>query len=192
VTGVETAAHAPLRVPRQPDRRGSRRAGLTRLLCSLMLLGVVLLIVPVAAGMALGRWRFTVIDTGSMRPTLSPGDVAVLTPEPRAALRRGQIIAFHPPGEPRLTVVHRVFSIRPLAGGVVMQTKGDANNATDAWHARILSSTVWRERLKLPSLGYVSVWAGQRPVRLGLLIVVILAVTSLLSWIWRSTPAWDG
>ncbi len=52
-----------------------------------MLGGVVLLILTVVAGMVLGLWRFAVIDTGSMRPTLNPGDVAVLTSEPIADLR---------------------------------------------------------------------------------------------------------
>jgi signal peptidase len=142
------------------------------------------------AGMVLGSWRFTVIDTGSMRPTLNPGDIAVLTPEPRADLRRGQIVAFHPPGEPHLTVVHRVFSVSHLGGATVIQTKGDANNATDSWHAHLLGGTVWHETLKVRALGYVSVWSGQRPVRFGLLVViVILLAITVLGSIWRSTPA---
>jgi signal peptidase len=136
--------------------------------------------------MVLGAWRFAVIDTGSMRPTLNPGDVAVLTPERRAEVRPGQIVAFHPPGEPRLTVIHRVFSVRRIHDGVIIQTKGDANNATDAWSARIVGNTVWRERLKAPKLGYLSVWSQQRPVRFGLLIAIVgLVVMTLLGSIWR-------
>jgi signal peptidase I len=122
-----------------------------------------------------------------MRPTLNPGDVAVLTPELVADLRRGQVVAFHPPGEPRLTVIHRVFSIHRLRDGIVIQTKGDANNTTDAWKAKLVGNTVWRESLKVPKLGYLSVWSGQRPVRFILLIaIVMLLVSALLGAIWRS------
>lgn len=141
------------------------------------------------AGMALGLWRFTVIDTGSMRPTLNPGDVAVLAPEPLAALRKGQIVAFHPPGEPWLTVMHRVFSLHRTRHGTVIRTKGDANNAPDAWHARIPAGPVWRESVKASKVGYVAVWAQQRPVRLGVLVITIVVIVSMgLGSIWRPVP----
>jgi signal peptidase I len=191
----------PVRILADPGRRTARRAttapGLrittARVLSSVMLTSVVLLIVVVIVGMVLCAWRFTVIDTGSMRPTLNPGDVAVLTSEPTTALRRGQIVAFHPPGAPKLTVLHRVFSIDRASNGVIIQTRGDANDATDQWHARIISKTVWRESLKAPKLGYLAVWSQQRPVRFGLVIViVVLLVSMLLGSIWRSAPARRG
>jgi signal peptidase len=155
----------------------------------MLLAGVVLVILVAIAGMVLGAWRFAVIDTGSMRPTLNPGDVAVLTPEPTVQLRQGQIVAFHPPGEPALTVIHRVFSIRRTRAGVVIQTKGDANNAPDQWSARIVSSSVWRESLKTPAVGYLAVWSGQRPLRLGILLaIVVLGASLTLGRIWRPKP----
>src|SRR3981081_4879488 len=116
----------PLRVLVQPRRRAG--VGATTALSSMLLAGVVLMIIVAMAGMALGVWRFNVIDTGSMRPTLNPGDVAVLTPESTNDLKQGQIVAFHPPGEPRLTVIHRVVSVQHVPNGVIIQTKGDANN----------------------------------------------------------------
>jgi signal peptidase len=190
---LETAtrpATQPLRIPTEAGRRATGRISVPRLLSFLLLFGVVLLILVAIAGLVLGFWRFTVIETGSMRPTLNPGDIAVLTSEPPADLRRGQIVAFHPPGEPRLTVVHRVYSLHRLHDGSVIQTKGDANNSTDAWHARVVGDTVWHESLKLRGLGYLAVWSGQRPVRFGLLIaIVILVVSTLLGSIWRSPPA---
>src|ERR1022692_2207968 len=69
-------------IPAASRRRTRRRGGTTRVLSSIVLGGVVLLILTVIVGMVLGLWRFAVIDTGSMRPTLNPGDVAVLTSEP--------------------------------------------------------------------------------------------------------------
>jgi signal peptidase I len=180
----------PLRVPIEHERAVRGGGGVVRLVSCGLLGGVVLLILLVVAAMALGVSRFNVIDTASMRPTLSPGDVAVLTPERIGDLRRGQVVAFHPPGEPRLTVIHRVFSVRRLRGSVVIQTKGDANNTTDAWKARLVGNTVWRASAKVPKLGYLSVWSGQRPVRFVLLIaIVVLLVSTLLGAIWRSPPA---
>src|ERR1700726_599006 len=114
---------APRRVT-EPGRPTSGRAGAVRLVSKLLLSAVVLLILVSIGGMVLGFWRFAVIDTGSMRPTLNPGDVAVLTSARSADLKPGQIVAFHPPGEPRLTVVHRVFSVHRTRGGVMIETKG--------------------------------------------------------------------
>jgi signal peptidase I len=177
-------------LPEPATRAAHGSISVARLLSSALLCGVVLLIVVAVLGMVLGVWRFAVIDTGSMHPNLNPGDVAVLTSEPTVDLRRGQVVAFHPPGEPRLTVVHRVFSIHRIRNGVIIQTKGDANNTTDPWRARIIGKTVWRESLKAPKLGYLSVFAQQRPARLGLLIaIVVLAVSALMGAIWRPRSA---
>jgi signal peptidase len=175
-----------LRVLTEPGRRTRERVSLAKAVSSILLVSVVALILVVFVGMALGVWRFTVIDTGSMRPKINPGDVAVLTSERPAELRVGQIVAFHPPHDPHLTVIHRVYSLRRTGAGVIIQTKGDANNATDGWDARIVGNTVWRESLKVPKIGYLAAWSQQRPVRLGLLIVIVtLVVSMLLGSIWR-------
>jgi signal peptidase len=161
-----------------------------KVLSSIVLGGVILLILTVVVGMLLGLWRFAVIDTGSMRPALNPGDVAVLTSEPAADLRIGQIVAFHPPGEPSLTVTHRTVSVEHTKHGVIFQTQGDANNARDQWHAHILASKVWHEAFKLPKFGYLAVWSQQRLVRFGLLSVIVILILSMqLGWIWRPRSA---
>jgi len=187
----EAVAHpgAPLRILAAPGRAARGRARLSTILSSILLGGVVLAVLVVIVGMVLGAWRLTVITTGSMRPTLNPGDVAVLTSEPTSDLKQGQIVAFHPPGEPQLTVLHRVFSIHRVDNGVVIQTKGDANNTTDHWHARIIANTIWRETVKTPTVGYLAVWSHQRAVRLGVLILIVtLVVSMLLRTIWRPDP----
>ena len=172
--------------PSRPARERSRRA---RMLSLLLLGSVVLAILVVIGGMVLGAWRFTVISTGSMRPTLNPGDVAVLTPESTTDLEQGQIVAFHPPGEPQLTVLHRVSSLHRVPNGVIIQTKGDANNTTDQWRAQIAAKTVWRETGKAPLVGYLAVWTHQRSVRLSVLVLIVsLMVSMLLGSIWRSAP----
>ena len=187
----QAAAHTdtqPLSIPAAPRRRTRRRGSAIRVRSSIMLGSVVLLILTVVVGMVLGLWRFSVIDTGSMRPTLNPGDIAVLTSEPTADLRNGQIVAFHPPGEPNLTVTHRAVSVKQTEDGAIIQTKGDANNARDPWRARVAGRTVWHEDFKLPKLGYLAVWSQQRLARFAILsIIVILVVMMQLGWIWRPT-----
>jgi signal peptidase I len=183
---VEPGRERPCTAAEPGRRTGSRRRGWGSVISSILLAGVVLLILAATSGMILGVWRFTVIDTGSMRPTLDPGDVAILTSERTVDLRRGQIVAFHPPGQPLLTVMHRVVSLARGRDAVVIATKGDANDAEDPWRARLLGPTVWREDLKLPKVGYLAVWGGQRLVRLGVLgVIVILVVSMLMGWIWR-------
>ena len=187
---AETAAHTdaqPLRILAEPGRPACVRTSRTRTLSSILLGSVVVIILVTIVGMMLGAWRFSVIDTGSMRPTLNPGDVAVLKLESTTHLKQGQIVAFHPPDEPQLTVLHRVFSVHRVASGVLIETKGDANNTTDQWHARIIAKTIWRETAKAPKVGYLAVWSHRRAVRLGvLLLIVTLVVSMLLGTIWRS------
>lgn len=192
---AETAPTVPYtdmgrtRIVAEPARRSRRRGNMAKLVSTVLLGGVVLLILTATAGMALGAWRFTVIDTGSMRPTLNPGDIGILTSERPADLRKGQIVAFHPPGEPHLTVMHRVVSLRRGSDGVAFRTKGDANNASDQWRPRIVGGAVWHEDFKLPKLGYLAVWSQQRQVRMGLLILVIALIVSMgMGWIWRGAP----
>jgi signal peptidase I len=180
----------PLSIPAVSRGRTRGRVRVAKMLSSIMLGGVLLLIAVAVGGMALGLLRFTVIDTGSMRPTLNPGDVAILTSEPAAGLRRGQIVAFHPPGEPHLIVTHRAVSIERTRHGVIIQTKGDANNARDQWRAHIVGNTVWHEAFKLPKFGYLAVWSQQRLVRFGLLSVIVILILSMqLGWIWRPRSA---
>jgi len=176
-----------LSIPAAPRRLTRGRGRAMGVLSSILLGSVVLFIAAAVGGMVLGLWRFTVIDTGSMRPTLNPGDIAILTSEPTAELRTGQIVAFHPPGEPHLTVTHRAVSVRQTRDGAIMRTKGDANNARDSWRAHVVGGTVWREELKVPKLGYLAVWSQQRVTRFGILsVIVILLVSMQLGWIWGS------
>jgi signal peptidase len=173
----------------RPRRRPRRRGGLLGILATLMLGGAMLLVVLAAVAMVLGLVRFTVVDSGSMRPTLSPGDVVVLRSESQAKMAVGQIVAFHPPGERRLTVIHRVRAIRRTSRGVIFRTKGDANNASDPWRAKIAGDIVWRESSKIPLLGYVVVWSQRPAVRMTVLgLMLALFVIIALGWIWRPAP----
>jgi signal peptidase I len=176
----------PLRIliePPRPKQLGTKRAWAV----STIVLGCVALLVLLATlALALGLGRLVVIDSGSMRPSLNPGDVAVLTPEPAAAVVSGQIVAFHPPGEPRVTVIHRVHRLRRTREGIVIRTKGDANDAADPWRAKIVGGTVWRETARLPWVGFPVVWSQQPYIRMAVLtLMLILMVSIVFAWIWK-------
>ena len=170
----------------EPRTRRRHRGRLLGILATLSLGCAVLLVVLAAAAMVLDLVRFTVVDSGSMRPTLNPGDVVVLRSEPPAQMAVGQIVAFHPPGERRLTVIHRVRAVRRTSSGIIFRTKGDANNASDPWRAKIAGDIVWRETAKVPLLGYLVVWSQRPAIRMGVLSLMLgLLVIILLGWIWR-------
>jgi signal peptidase len=188
---VNYAEVQPLRMLVEPRSRPlpRRRGGLLGMLATIMLGCAMLLVVFAAVAMVLDLVRFTVVDSGSMRPTLNPGDVVLLRSESPAQMAVGQIVAFHPPGERRLTVIHRVRAIRRTRGGIVFRTKGDANNAFDPWRAKIAGDIVWRETAKIPLLGYLVAWSQRPAIRMAVLGLMLgLLVIIALGWIWRPAP----
>jgi signal peptidase len=91
--------------------------------------------------------------SGSMRPTIQPGDLAVTQGTPLTNLASGNVIAFYPPGSTEATL-HRVATVSASGGDRVITTKGDANNAADPWTARIVDPTVYRLVAVVPLLGW--------------------------------------
>ena len=153
------------------------------------LLGAVTVALLVGAtGVLAGLWRLVTVDTGSMRPTLNPGDIAILASEPIASVKVGQVLAFHPPGEPNTTVIHRVISLELRDSGAVIQTQGDANNAADQWHALLGGQVAWHEIARVRGVGYVAAWVQLPALRLAILVVIALLMLSLgLRRIWGET-----
>lgn len=126
-----------------------------------------------------GWFRVDTVLTGSMEPAILPGDVVILTSEPVAALRVGQIVAFHPPSELSVTVVHRVVEVARDHGSIVIRTKGDANTAMDPWHLQIIGTSVWRVSLVVPKIGFLLLWASSGAAR----FVVVLGCISVGVWL---------
>jgi signal peptidase len=143
---------------------------------STVVLGVAL---AVFAAAAIGRFVYgyglAVVTSGSMRPTIQPGDAVVTMPVPVAALRTGDVIALVPPsgGEP---VLHRIRTID--ADGTVL-TRGDANSVDDPWRAQLRGATAYRLVAIVPLIGWLA------SVRGPLLISVALLIGGLLVVDWR-------
>lgn len=160
-------------------------------------LGTLLVVAAAVAllGMTVGprvlHYRTATMLTGSMVPTINPGDVIVDTQQPASKLAVGQIITYHIPVDDHRVESHRVTWVRVQKdGSVLFRTKGDANNGEDPWTARAAAgSKVWTVRTELPAVGSVIRFLRQPYVQLALTRVLpaVLVVSALLA-IWRRKP----
>ena len=116
--------------------------------------------------------KFQPVLSGSMRPGVQPGDLAIVRPVPTDRLRVGEVIAYLPPGQ-STPVIHRIISITPA--GIV--TKGDANSAADPWgRVKPQSSTVAHLVAVVPKVGFVTDVRRQLLAGSGVVVLVALVV----------------
>jgi len=153
------------------------------------LAGACAALLALGAGPALGLYRTVTVLSGSMRPTFSPGDVIVVTPEPARDLRVGQVISYRIPVDGRPIETHRVVRIIQPGDEPIVQTKGDANNADDPWQAKLHGRTLWRFRFRVPLVGYPILALRTRLVH-WLLVVLAPALLALyaLFTVWGPRP----
>jgi len=144
-------------------------------------------IVAVAAfaSAAMGS-RLLVVEGGSMRPALQPGDLILVHPSPRAALRPGDIVSYTSRTGPS-TVTHRIICRRGRGPSLRMTTKGDANARPDdggAGGASIQGKIV----AIVPKVG-IGVRLLRTPAgfALGIVLPAILLAVSEARRIWRAT-----
>jgi len=117
--------------------------------------------------------------SGSMRPTLSPGDLAITQGVPMGSLRVGDVIVFTPPTETQ-SVIHRIASRQ----GDVITTKGDANSVADPWHVTLQGATGYRLVFVVPYLGWLIELRSLALVGAGLIVAVLILLE-----IWKGVGA---
>ena len=137
-----------------------------------MILGVVLAI-GINWGLALALntdMPVVAVESNSMVPTFSRGDILVLQGAPAEQLKVGDIIVFSP--SPQQTpVVHRIIAENPDG---TFQTKGDNNSGQLPFEKRIESSEIHgRAVLIIPYLGWLKI--GMMEYALPNLLWIILA-----------------
>jgi signal peptidase len=182
---IGSAALATSWVARGPGYLRSRaRVGVEALL--LVCVGLAVLVI---LGTAFNWCRLDVVLSGSMEPALRPGDVILAVSEPDSQVSVGQVLAFHPPSDPNIVVVHRVVKVVHHGSKVEIRTQGDDNNAPDAWTAVLQGTSAWRVSWVLPSAGYVAIWATYPWIHLlALLVVIGIVVWEVLRRVWRAEP----
>jgi len=96
-----------------------------------------------------------IIASGSMRPTLDVGDIAVTVQTSPDKIMVGDIIQYWRQGETTPTI-HRVIEIYKSGGTTYFVTKGDANNAPD--DPITPTQTVGKLVITIPKLGWASIY----------------------------------
>ena len=126
-------------------------------------------------------WHPTVVLTGSMRPTLQPGDVIVARPVRPDQLRPGQVLLVEDPDRPDRLRLHRLVRFDDN-GSLVL--RGDANPGTDS--SPIAPAAVHGVGvLRVPDIGLPVLWAHQNRWRpLGGLFMLLCGLV-LLALIYR-------
>ena len=153
--------------------------------CSWAIVAFVLaLFVGAAAPLAFGFHSY-VLRTGSMRPTMNPGDVEVVQSISPLAAHIGQIVAFRDPERQGDLVSHRVRAIERVGANVAFVTQGDANTGREHWVVPA-AGTIGRVAYRIPKLGYAVVWLGTAAGRAAFIVLpALLLMLSLLRRLWR-------
>ena len=144
-----------------------------------VLVGTVGLVAAISLLAPLAGLHPFVIRGGSMEPAVPRGALVLVTDGPDRALATGDVVSFR---EPNGTVVtHRIADIGgPVAGDVLLTTKGDANTSIDP-AATPAAHVIGRVAVALPVLGFVS---AMLTMPSGIAAIVLLALALLvLSWL---------
>ncbi len=168
-------------------RSAALRATLTVVRC--LPLALVSLVAMVALILALAPrvlpFRAYAVLSGSMAPALPAGALIVLAPIDSSEVGVGNVIAFEQPGKPGRIVTHRVVRIESSSTGRVLVTRGDANNAEDAWRIPA-EGRGWRVRFHVPQVGRLTSMLQTPVASLALVVAPATALAALcLRDIWR-------
>jgi signal peptidase I len=137
--------------------------------------GVACMIITLLAAAFLPRpfgFVGSTVVTGSMMPSIQPGDVALVQPIPQYGL--GQVILFPNPAHPEQQTIHRIVEIRPDG---MLVTKGDANEVRDSTPIDP-ATVIGVGRILVPGLGLPIVWAVNGYFLLVLATVLLTALVA--------------
>jgi signal peptidase I len=137
------------------------------------------------AALTVVGYKPVAVYSGSMRPTIPVGGLALDRAIPAKQVRVGDVITFSDPYVKGRYVTHRVIDILHTPSGLAYRTKGDANPSRDPWTIR-LAGQVGRVSFSVPVAGYVLFYAHTREVRSLLICLAALCLlVGMLRWIWR-------
>jgi len=116
----------------------------------------IALIGLIAVWSSTGLLGFTpsIIASGSMRPALDVGDIAVTVPTSPNNIKVGDVIQYWRQGE-SAPIIHRVIETYKSGGTTYIVTKGDANNAPD--DPITAPQTLGKVIFTIPKLGWISI-----------------------------------
>jgi signal peptidase len=129
-----------------------KRSG--QILWAMPMVAVLATVVILVSGIF--RYWAMAIGSDSMSPEIHTGDVVIIDKDYGDVenIELGSVLAFRHDGR---VITHRLIETQHDASGVKIQTKGDNNNANDAWSVRE-SDIVGVVRWKIPLIGWPTVW----------------------------------
>ena len=113
----------------------------------------------------------TVVTSGSMRPTLEPGDLVIVTGCDPHQLTEGDIIVFRVPWSSNM-IVHRIVRVERGPEGPLFYTKGDNNALMDPGY-RKPSDIYGKVVLRIPLIGFVLEFFQLLPVKVAIVCLII-------------------
>jgi len=153
--GIKTKTTKPRRLSK-PEKSSIKGWTIVSVLCVLM--------VWTSTGL-LGFYP-TVVASGSMRPTMEVGDIAISIKTPLETIKVGDIIQYWQEGE---MILHRTVEIRGEGDARLFITKGDANPEPDidpVQVAQIKGKLVFT----IPKLGWISIYIKTAIINIWLLL----------------------
>ena len=155
----------------------------TRLLTSMVILGILCLALLILAAPHLG-FRLLTVTGGSMGSALPAGSVAVVKSVVVSEITTGDVVAYQRSPEHSSVVTHRVVEVLNQDGQLSLITAGDNNQHPDSYPVPAASviGTVW---FHIPLLGFLLYFVKQ-PLGYGLLIglpallIIIIEIKSIV------------
>jgi len=154
-----------------------------------LLSGAAVIFALAYAALTVGGYKPVAVYSGSMRPTIPVGGLALDRVIPARDVRVGDVITFSDPYVRGRFVTHRVVEVVDTPHGLAYRTKGDANSGRDPWTIR-LAGQVGRVSFSVPVAGYILYYAHTREIRSLLICLVALSLlVGILRRIWRKEEA---
>ncbi|MBN2334074.1 signal peptidase I [Candidatus Bathyarchaeota archaeon] len=157
----------------------SERLGLSydQMIDTIKTVMLVALIVETYMGVAFisNNWTpFMVVTTGSMQPTLHPGDLIYVKGVAASDLQVGDVITFRPPSDyiSGVLITHRIAEKSYDLDETYFKTKGDNNPSVDPWTVKS-GDIVGRQTALVKGLGSYFIWM-QSPAGLATLSAVLV------------------
>lgn len=126
--------------------------------------------------------------SGSMEPTISPGDVVINEEIEPWEARAGDIVTFRDPQDASKMLTHRVVRTRDTGSHIWFVTQGDANNTREHWRVGA-TGQIGRLVYTVPWVGHLAVLTRTK-LGWGLLVGIplLLILIEELARIWRPRP----
>jgi signal peptidase len=174
--------HAAPPAPTRARRLASMAAGgLGRLL---LLAAFTVLAATYLPTLLFGYHRYVLVGH-SMEPTIHRGSLVFDDVVPVAALHRGDVVTYVPPGATK-PLSHRIIFVGMRQGVRMFRTKGDNNPVADPATFHFNEATQARVKFAIPYLGWIFIALTTASLRVWLIAVPagLLALWGVLS-IWR-------